>query len=178
QFPDISWPGIILEQEERLGRNLAVRHAKAPAEGIEKNAHQVRKVRGAGPQRRHLKRDHLQTEIEILSKLSLPNPLLEGCIGGRQDSHVNPNVSGPAHPHELPLLKYPQQLDLSLQSHLPDLVQKNGSALRHLELSVSAFHCASEGSPFVAEELALNQIGRDGGAIDGQNGSVAARAVE
>ncbi|MPM93651.1 hypothetical protein SDC9_140791 [bioreactor metagenome] len=53
-----------------------------------------------------------------------------------------------------------------MQGHVPNLVQKDGTAVGQLELSHFSFPvCAGEGSSFIAEQLAFQQIGRYGRAV-------------
>src|SRR5262249_20332606 len=60
---------------------------------------------------------------------------------------------------ELLFLQDAQQLDLYLQGHLADLVEKDRPAVGQLETADAPFRRAGESPAFVAEQLALDQPG-------------------
>ena len=83
-----------------------------------------------------------------------------------------------AHPFQLIFLKDPEELWLGKERHFPDLIQKQGSALGHLDLSdLSALFRSGEGALLIAKQLALKQIVRDAGAVDGHKGVFAPAAL-
>ena len=61
--------------------------------------------------------------------------------------------------------------------HVADLVEEEGAAVALLELADAAAVSAGEGALLVAEQLALQQVLRDGGAVEGQERSLSAGAV-
>ena len=80
-----------------------------------------------------------------------------------------------AHPHDLPLLKNPKQLDLHGLAHALHLVQKQSSGVGELKQSrPPALFCPRKRPLLVAEQLALQQVLRHGRHIDGHKGAVAA----
>ncbi len=86
--------------------------------------------------------------------------------------------SAPADPPDLPFLEGPQELDLGPRRHLPDLVEEKGAALGQLEHALLVGDGARERAAHVAEELALEEVLRQGGAVDGDEGMVPARPLE
>src|SRR6185295_14845098 len=66
-----------------------------------------------------------------------------------------------------PLLQRAEQLDLEVQRELADLVEEEGALVGDLELARAAHDRAGERALHVPEELALDQVLRDGAAVDG-----------
>ena len=83
----------------------------------------------------------------------------------------------PAHPPELAGIEEPQQLGLEPDGHLADLVQKERSLVRHLDQAVLHLVGAGEGALLVAEDLRLDEVLRQGGAVQGDERRVLPRAV-
>ena len=63
-------------------------------------------------------------------------------------------------------LERPEQLGLQLERQGADLVEEQGAAVRQLEQARLGGDRAGEGALLVAEQLALEQVGRDRGAVD------------
>ena len=68
---------------------------------------------------------------------------------------------------ELARLEHAQELDLHGGVDLADLVEEERAAARELEAALALGDRAREGALFVAEELALEQLPRERGAVDG-----------
>src|SRR5262249_1106751 len=66
----------------------------------------------------------------------------------------------------LALLQDPEQLDLRLRGQLADLVEEDRAAVGQLEAALAAGEGAAESALLVAEQLALDQAGGQGGAVD------------
>ena len=71
-----------------------------------------------------------------------------------------------AEPRELAVLQDVQQLGLQRRRHLADLVEHDRAVLRELELADARSAGAGEGAALVAEQLALEQVGRQRRAVD------------
>src|SRR5206468_9186894 len=78
---------------------------------------------------------------------------------------------------DLAVLEDPQDLRLRLQAHVPDLVEEDRPAVGLYELAELVAAGPREGSLLVAEQLRLDQVLGDGGAVDTDEGSLAARTV-
>ena len=63
-------------------------------------------------------------------------------------------------------LQYAQDLGLGGGSHVSDLIEKNGATIALFKLAQPLRRGAGERTPLVAEELTLDQILGDGGAVD------------
>ena len=67
---------------------------------------------------------------------------------------------------ELALLEHAQQLGLGLEGHLADLVEEERAAVGQLEAADASVDGAGERALLVAEQLALDESGGQGGAVD------------
>ena len=67
---------------------------------------------------------------------------------------------------ELALLQHAQELRLQVERHVADLVEEERAAVGQLEAAARSRDRAGEGALLVAEELALEQLARDRGAVD------------
>src|SRR5438105_6398083 len=74
------------------------------------------------------------------------------------------------------LLQDAQQLRLQGIGHVPDLVEEERAAVGELELAGTVAVRPGEGAPGVAEELALQELGGDGGAVERHEEALAPRA--
>ena len=78
---------------------------------------------------------------------------------------------------EFPALQHAEQLRLHGETHLADFVEKQGAPARLLETSGAAVGRARERPALVPEELALEEVLRDRGAVDLDEGLPATRAA-
>src|SRR5207253_6902046 len=100
------------------------------------------------------------------AKLSRLDQLLQRPVRGGDDPDVAPDRLRAADPLELLLLEHAKQLRLEVQRQVADLVEEEGAAVRELEAADPARDGTGEGAALVAEELALQQAGGDGGAVE------------
>jgi hypothetical protein len=66
---------------------------------------------------------------------------------------------------------------LEVGAELAELVEEEGAAAGLLEGAGPARHCTCEGAFDVAEELGLDEVAGDGGAVEDDEGGLAARAL-
>lgn len=85
------------------------------------------------------------------------------------------NLGGAAHTAEGPLLQNPEELGLEVDVHGVDLVQQQRPAVSLFKQSGPLFR-PGVGPPLRAEQQTLQEIFRNGGAVDGQEGPVRAAA--
>ena len=90
------------------------------------------------------------------------------------DADVDLDVAAGAQAGELAILQDVQELGLQRQGHLADLVEEDGAAVGELELAELALVGAGEGAALVAEELGLEELEGEGGAVDLDEGALAA----
>ncbi len=85
--------------------------------------------------------------------------------GSRDDAHVHRERALGADARHLARLQGAQHLRLRGQAHVADLVEEERAAVRHLELAPAARARPREAALLVAEELALDELGGDRGAV-------------
>ncbi len=104
--------------------------------------------------------------VEILAEPAFAHFALEIAIRRRNDPHVGLAAAARTERLELALLKHPQELGLHVARQLADLIEEDGALLGHGKAPFAALCRAGEGAALVPEELALDQGGGDGGAVD------------
>src|SRR5207244_4034184 len=117
-------------------------------------------------QRRQAEHQALKAEVEVLAEPTLRDAALEGPIAGGDDPHVHRGGTCRPDPVEGLFLKNAEELRLVVGPQLTDLVQEDRSAVGLLEIPPPLRDGAGEATPDVAEQLALEQLGRDGGHVD------------
>ena len=121
-------------------------------------------------------RKDLEPVVEVAAELLFCDHFGQVAIGGGDEAHVDGDGPRAAQALDLPLLQRAQQLGLQVERHLADLVEKERALVRQLEAADLARDGAGERALFVAEELAFEQPGGNGRAIQLDEGALAARA--
>jgi hypothetical protein len=117
-------------------------------------------------QRRRADRDHVQAVVEVLAEAAGGDLLLEVAVGGGDHPHVDPHRALRADRLDLAVLQHPQHLGLGAGRHVADLVEEDGAAVGGDELAGLPPHGAGEAPLLVAEELGLDELLGDRGAVD------------
>jgi hypothetical protein len=128
-------------------------------------------------QRGQVEADASDAEIQIFSETTVTGPLVEGAVRGRDDAHVDGHAPLGADRHHDALLQHAQQSHLVLQRHFADLVEEERAPLRAADEPESVALGTRERSTDVTEQLARQQVGRDGAAVDRDEGAGRARAL-
>ena len=124
-------------------------------------------------QRRHGDREDVQPVPEVLAEAARLRISSSSAPVGRGDQpHVHPDRPVAADALELSLLDHPQELRLQLQRQLADLVEEQRAAVGGLEPPLALGDRPGEGAPLVAEELALDERRRQGGAVRPNEGAL------
>src|SRR5690606_27158759 len=100
----------------------------------------------------------------------------EVAVGGRDDADVDGEGALRAEPAHLAALEDAEQLGLEVLRQLAELVEEDGAAVGLLEDAGAAGDGAGEGAALVPEQLALDQVGGDGAAVEDDEGALAAVA--
>ena len=163
QLPDVPRPAV----PQQKGLRLLCQHKGKP-KGAFEFLDQRKDILPAAAQGRQVQRQGTDPVKQVAAEPSLLHHGGQVLIGGTDNAHINGDDPITAHPHHLPLLDDPQQLQLRAGSHALDLVQENGAGTGQLKKSrLAAFSGTGEGAVFIAEQLALQQAVRQGGAVDG-----------
>ena len=91
--------------------------------------------------------------------------------------HVGLDRGAAANRRIFALLQHAQKAGLGLHRHVADFIEKQGSAFRLFKAADGAGGGAGEGALLVAEQLAFDEIARNGGHVDGDERAALALAV-
>ena len=102
---------------------------------------------------------------EILAEALVRHGCFHVDVGCGQDPDIYLGGVARAEPGECAVLQNVQQLRLHLRAHLADLVQQKGALIGKLELAGLGANGTGKCADFVSEELTLEQLGRECGAV-------------
>src|ERR1017187_10538797 len=149
-----------VRRDARDGAGVALVHVADHLRGDGGN------VRGVLAQRRHVDIEDIEAIEEVAAQLAALHRLLRVLVGGRDDAHVNRGFGLAAQAAELAVFEDAEQLGLGGGRHLADLVEQQRALLGEFEAAGAALDGPGECAFLVAEDLALDQRLRDGGAVD------------
>jgi hypothetical protein len=129
------------------------------------------------PQRRQRQLDDVEAVQEVAAQRAVGDPRLDVLVGGGDHPQVDGHGAVAAEDVDDVLLQHAQQLGLERERELDDLVEEEGAAGGLTEAAGAVAQGAGEGAAHVAEQLRLEQLARDGRAIDGDEGAVGAAAA-
>ncbi|MCW0463548.1 hypothetical protein NB705_000621 [Xanthomonas sacchari] len=123
-------------------------------------------VAGALGQRRQRQFHRVEPVVQVLAEAAVADHRGQVGIGGADHPHLDLPLAVGAEPFEPAGLQHPQQLHLPGQRQVADLVQEQGAAVGGLELALAHLVGAGVGAGLGAEQLGLDQFGRDRAAIE------------
>ncbi len=168
ELAHVARPALPPQLLERLDGHPAHPAAGLAAHLLEETAEQERQVVLPLAQRRHLEHVAGEPVEEVLAEVPLGDRRAEVDVGGGEDPHVDLDRLL-AERHHLALLQHPQQLGLEGQRQVADLVEEEGAAVGLEEAAAAALdpgrHPGAD-----AEQLGLEQLGRDRRAVDRHEG--------
>jgi hypothetical protein len=138
-------------------------------------ADQNRDVTDALAQGRGKDREDFEAVVEIAAEFLVGDHFGEVAIGGGDQAHVHRNGTIAAEALDLALLQGAQQLGLQVERQLADFVEEKRAFVRQFDAADLAGNGAGERALLVAEQFAFQQAGRDGGAVQLDEGVFAAR---
>ena len=112
---------------------------------------------------------------QVGAKSSPLHLFLQVAVGGCKEADIDPDALAGSYPLYLPFLYHSQELGLDGRRKLPDLIQKEGPAIRHFEFARSVADGSREGSPGVAKKLALGETLGKCRAVEAEQRSIPAR---
>src|SRR5690554_4718387 len=139
----------------------------------EEVVHQFGDIFRALPERRQAHGDDVETIEKILAKQSGAYQLTQVPVSGRDDPHVGADCFSPPYGRQFALLQHTKQPCLRLEGHVSDFVEKKGATCRLLEAPRFALDRTRKGPPFMAKKLAFDQLPRDSGHVESDEGAMA-----
>src|SRR6185369_2411651 len=109
---------------------------------------------------------HVDAVVEVFAEALLVDLVLEVTVRRGDDARIERHLGRVTDRAHAALLERAEQLHLHLERHLADLVEEERSALRLEEEPATRDLRIRERALGVAEELALEQRRRHGGAVD------------
>src|SRR6266850_5497671 len=116
-------------------------------------------------QRRHRDGEHVQTIVEIDAKLSVFNHLAEVAMRGGDETDVRVYGSRAPQALEFLLLEHAQELRLQPRRNIADLIQKQRAVVGEFEPADPLCDSAGKSAALMAEQLAFQQVQRNGRAV-------------
>jgi hypothetical protein len=111
---------------------------------------------------RHVDDEALEPVEQISTEITAVDALLEAGVRGGDHPYVGPlTTSNCAHAANLVTVECAQKLRLGLERQIADLVKEKRPAVGLCECSLPTRVRAGEGSAFMAEELALDELARE-----------------
>ncbi len=163
--------------DERFERLALERKPRTTTRGRQRHeiVDEDREVFDAGAERRHLDGEHVETVEKVAAEVAAHDGFFEVAMRGGDDAHVALARDVAADALIDALLQDAQQLHLHRQTHVADLVEEQRAALGDFESSLAGGDGAGEGALLVTEQFALEELGGNGAAVDGDEGTLTAR---
>ena len=117
-------------------------------------------------QRGHVNGDHPHAPVEVFAELAFLDHLGQVLVRGCDHAHVHLDRLAAAHPFNGVLAQGAQQLHLRAGVDLADFVQHQGAAIGQFKPANALFRGSGESTFLVAEQFALQQLRRKGGAVN------------
>src|SRR5262249_9408194 len=127
-------------------------------------------------ERRYSDREDVQAVVQIGTEAAPLDHPAEVPVRGGDQTNVDGGRPGPAEAVEPVPLQPPEGPGVKVERELAPPVQEERATVSELEPSDPLGDRAGERPPLVAEQLALEQARRDGGAVDFDEGPMAAPA--
>jgi hypothetical protein len=170
QLAHVARPRVRDQRRHRVARDpdhpLGAVGAAVVALGLEEVLDQLGDVVGALAQGRQVDADDAEPVEQVLAEAPGPDLVLEVAVGRRDDPDVDLDRLARPDPPDLALLEGAQQLGLEIERQLAELVEEQGPAVSQLEQALPGHDRAGEAALLVAEQLALDQVGRDRAAVE------------
>src|SRR6185369_8748166 len=118
---------------------------------------------------------HHQAEVQVLAKAPLVHFAAQVAMCCANDPYVDRDFLTATHAAHRALLQCAQQDRLGRGAHLPDLVEQERAAASALEAAEARLRRPRESAALVPEQLGFLERSGDRRAVDGDEGSRAAR---
>ena len=177
QLADVPGPGVAFHGLKDLRGDGAGGEFVETAADLGEVAEEQGHVLGPSAQGRDVNGNGGKPEVEVLAKTAFLHHFLKLAVGGGDDADIDLAVAGVADASHLVVFQDAQQPGLELVIHVADLIEKQGSQVGLFEQAGFVGAGIGEGAANVAEQLAFDEVGGDGGAVDLDEGSVGAGAA-
>src|SRR3984885_4896531 len=166
ELANVPRPRVRREDVERVGLGADDVLLEPLVELAEEMLHEERDVDGPLAQRGQANRHDVQPVVEVFAKCARRDQLLQVAVRRGDETNIDSNRLDATNALEFALLQCAEKLHLHLDGDLSDLVEKERAAIGELEPPRLARDRTGERTALVAEELALDELLGDGGAVD------------
>ena len=177
QLAHVAGPASQANPIEEHVRGEAGQLARARSHAGQQRVHQEREVPLPLPERGEGDLQDREAKVEVRAKMTLVDLRAEIPVGRGDDPNVHREMFVGAHATDGLLLEDPQELRLQIAGQLADLVEEDRAPVRALEGADASAHRAREGALLVSEELALEEVRGQRGAVDDDEGALRAVAL-
>ena len=168
-------PGLQLF-DDSAGEDLGA--AVALAVVVQEKGGQWGDILPALPQRGQLQRNDVEAVVKVRPEGPGQHALLEVLVGGGQQAEVDLLLLHSSQPLALVALQHPEELALQSQRQGVDLVEEQRAAVGRLnKAGLAGIQGSGESALGIAEQLRLQQVLRQGGAVDLDDGGIGSAAV-
>src|ERR671920_142560 len=108
----------------------------------------------------------IQSEEQIFAEAAIAHRFVETSVGGSNHARIDVGYRLRANSLQFSGLESAQQLGLRLVTQVADFVKKESARVSELKSSDSPLTGAGKRAPLVTEHLGLDQVPRNGGAVD------------
>src|SRR5580692_7476401 len=122
--------------------------------------------------RGNLDGEYVQPVVEVRAKCPVGNGGFQIAIRCRYYADIDLNGLRAADAFEFTFLQHSQERNLSVQRHLADFVEENGSSVRQFKSTEAALHRSGERALFVAKEFGRNQRWSKSGTVHAHEGAL------
>jgi hypothetical protein len=156
EFTDVAGPRISLQQLSHGVREHR-RASRLPEEAGHEVIGQRRYIFAALAQWRQPDGENVQPIKQVLAELAGGNHTPQAAFRSRDDTHVHGDRPSTTDSLDHALLNHAQQLDLNGRRHIVDIVEKDRSAVSHLEPTGTIADRTGERTQFVPKQFRLDQ---------------------
>jgi len=171
QFPDVSRPLVAGQGAHRRPIHRGDPEFPLVGEAAAEVVHQQRQVPTPLPKRREAQFHDGDPVIEVQSE-PLPGHFAhQVAVGGGDQPEADLSDPVFSHPPVFLFLEDAEQLGLDCRRQVADLVEEQRAAIGLLQQSPPIGPGAGESAAHVAEQLALQEVAGDSGAVQGHEGA-------
>ena len=177
ELADVAGPVVGLELVDGGVGDFDAGAAVLLAELGEEFAREERDVLFAVAQGRDVEGDDVEAVEEVFAEVAAGDLLFEVFVGGGDDADVDVRGCGGADGVEALLVESAEDFGLGLEAHVADFVEEERAAVGAFEgaaLFGGLVGAAGAGAVAIAEELGLDEVFGDGGAVELDEDAVAA----
>src|SRR5207245_3541429 len=171
ELPDVTGPRVRHQQLPGVAAQPRLPLAHPLAQAADELLGEEHHVLAALAERRQVNGKDAEPVVEILAELAARHGVGEVPVGGDDEPKVGLERRGAADALELVLLEDTEKFGLDGGRELADLVEKQRAPGGELEAARLLLVCSGKGTPFMAEELRLDERFWQRRAVDGDAGA-------